>query len=105
MADNLNKKNLMEISNHELFQLIQGLQRENIAINTAANFLFYNIVDILDQQSGDKKFSDELKTRLHSELSKITTSGKPEIKVAINTLMQPPVRPMFGNTSPEPFLK
>ncbi|ENZ4282576.1 hypothetical protein Cf24236_3545 [Citrobacter farmeri] len=95
----------MERTIQELMRQINELQKENQKIKAAANFLLYGIVEVLDQQSSEQKFSEALKEQLTNELSKITMGGTSIPKHAINELMQPPVRAMFGNSKPEPFLK
>ena len=95
----------MERTICELTKRVEDLQRENLKIKTAVNFLLYSIVEVLDQQNGDEKFSEALRARLNSELSKISMGGTSVPKHAINELMQPPVRAVFGNNKPEPFLK
>ena len=89
----------------ELTKQVEVLRRENLKTKTAANFLLYSIVEVLDQQNDDEKFSEALRARLNSELSKISMGGTSVPKHAINELMQPPVRAVFGNDKPEPFLK
>lgn len=95
----------MERAIIDLNRQIHELARENQKILTAANFLLHSIVEVLDQQSGDEKFSDALKAKLNSELDKITIGGTSIPKHAINELMQPPIKQKFSNTKPEPFLK
>lgn len=95
----------MERTIYELTKQVEDLRRENLKTKTAANFLLYSIVEVLDQQNDDEKFSEALRARLNSELSKINMGGTSVPKHAINELMQPPVRTVFGNDKPEPFLK
>ncbi|EHK6582322.1 hypothetical protein OM190_25145 [Escherichia albertii] len=95
----------MERIIYELTKQVEDLRRENLKTKTAANFLLYSIVEVLDQQNDDEKFSEALRARLNSELSKISMGGTSVPKHAINELMQPPVRAVFGNDKPEPFLK
>lgn len=95
----------MERTINDLIRQVNDLKKENQKIKAASNFLLYSIVSALDEQSGDVKFSDSLKAKLNDELSKITMGGTSVPKHAINELMQPPVRTMFGNNQPEPFLK
>ncbi|EMM6514571.1 hypothetical protein WIC93_18075 [Enterobacter cloacae] len=95
----------MERFIQDLNRQINDLQRENQKTKAAANFLLHSIVKVLDEQSGDAKFSEALKAQLNHELGKITMGGTSQAKHAINELMQPPVKTMFGNSQPEPFLK
>ncbi|HAV1637340.1 TPA: hypothetical protein LU102_004084 [Enterobacter hormaechei subsp. xiangfangensis] len=95
----------MERFINDLNRQIHDLQRENQKTKAAANFLLHSIVKVLDEQSGDAKFSEALKAQLNHELDKITMGGTSQAKHAINELMQPPVKTMFGNSQPEPFLK
>ncbi|EEW6712628.1 hypothetical protein D7I65_24300 [Escherichia albertii] len=95
----------MERIIYELTKQVEDLRRENLKTKTAANFLLYSIVEVLDQQNDDEKFSEALRARLNSELSKISMGGTSVPKHAINELMHPPVRAVFGNDKPEPFLK
>ncbi|WP_096975617.1 hypothetical protein [Escherichia coli] len=82
----------MERTIYELTKQVEDLRRENLKTKTAANFLLYSIVEVLDQQNDDEKFSEALRARLNSELSKISMGGTSVPKHAINELMQPPVR-------------
>ncbi|ENO7553109.1 hypothetical protein [Klebsiella pneumoniae] len=95
----------MERIINDLNRQILELKRENQMTKTAVNFLLYSIVEILDQQSGDEKFSEALKVKINNELSKITMGSTSIHKHAINEMMQPPVRNMFSHSRPEPFLK
>ncbi|WP_419057271.1 hypothetical protein [Kluyvera georgiana] len=95
----------MERTINDLIRQVNDLKKENQKIKAASNFLLYSIVSALDEQSGDVKFSDSLKAKLNDELSKITMGSTAGPKHAINELMQPPVRVMFGNNQPDPFLK
>ncbi|EAW0247173.1 hypothetical protein OJ662_004088 [Salmonella enterica] len=95
----------MERVINDLIRQVNELTKENQKIKTASNFLLYSIVSTLDEQSGNEKFSESLKAKLNGELSKINMGGTAVTKHAINELMQPPVRLMFGNSQPEPFLK
>ncbi|EAN8579861.1 hypothetical protein AB7Y53_002612 [Salmonella enterica] len=95
----------MERVINDLNRQIHDLKRENQNTKVAANFLLYSIVKVLDEQSGDAKFSEALKAQLNNELGKITMGGTSHAKQKINELMQPPVKSMFGNSLSEPFLK
>ncbi|AAW70496.1 hypothetical protein RMS63_002889 [Salmonella enterica] len=95
----------MERTINDLLRQVNDLKIENQKIKVASNFLLYSIVSALDERGGDEKFSDSLKAKLNDELSKITMGGTAVPKHAINELMQPPVRAMFGHNQPEPFLK
>ncbi|EOC0004052.1 hypothetical protein ACI5CP_000430 [Cronobacter turicensis] len=94
----------MEQTINNLIREINELKRENQKIKVATNFLFYSIVELLDERSGEDKFSEALKIKLTDELNKISMGGASIPKHAINELMQPPVRG-FGSSRPEPFLK
>lgn len=93
----------MEKINNDLIRQVIDLQSETRKTKAAANFLFYSIVEMLDQQSGEGNFSEVLKAKLNSELSKINDGSASVFKRAINEIMQPPTRQRFSNT--KPFLK
>lgn len=96
----------MERIINDLQRQIHELKQDNQKIKATTNFLLYSIVEVLDQQPGDEKFSEALKDYINNELSKITMQGSvPTIKHAINEFMKPPIRPMFGQSQSEPFLK
>ena len=95
----------MERQIQNMTRQIEELKRENNKIKTAANFLLHSIVELLDEQSGEGKFSEALREKINSEPDKITMGGKPTIKYAINELMQPPVKVIFSQDKAEPFLK
>lgn len=94
----------MEHAINNLIREINELKRENQKIKAATNFLFYSIVELLDERSSDDKFSEALKIKLTDELNKLTMGGASVPKHAINELMQPPVR-VFGASKPDPFIK
>ncbi|AGQ28808.1 hypothetical protein [Serratia liquefaciens] len=95
----------MERQIQTIIRQIEELKRENQKTKSAANFLLYSIVELLDEQSGEGGFSSALRDKLNSELGKITMGGAPIIKSAINELMQPPVKMFFSQEKSEPFLK
>jgi hypothetical protein len=70
----------------------------------ATNFILTHIVKILDENSGEIKFSDKLKSEILDSLSKLNHSESSSIKSAINKLMQPSVQQLFTK-KPDPFLK
>ncbi|MCH5010506.1 hypothetical protein I1A43_14835 [Pectobacterium odoriferum] len=84
---------------------LEDVIKEQNKMKVATNFLFHSIVEVLDAQSGEKKFSDSLKEKIESELAKITSGSVSVEKHAINELMQSPVKLMFSNKKTEPFLK
>lgn len=70
----------------------------------ATNFILTHIVKILDENSGETKFSDKLKLEIIDSLSKLNHSESSPIKSAINKLMQPSVQQLFTK-KPDLFLK
>lgn len=95
----------MERQLQELARQLEALKKEHHKTKMAANFLIYGIVEALDAQGGDKKFSELLREKIEAELTKITMGGTSIPKYAINELMEPPVKIMFANQKPDPFLK
>lgn len=96
----------MERELQKLLRQLDDLKKDNQKTKAAANFLFHSIVEVLDEQSDDVKFSETLKQNILTKLDKITMGGtKPQYMHAINELMQPPIKQMFSNQTPEKFLK
>lgn len=87
--------------------LNQKLATIEIRINkqsAAINFIITHLLNILDEESDGHKISDKLRTSIIESLNKITQSQSSLIKSGINELLQPPVRPIFGN-NPTDFIK
>nr|WP_310615855.1 hypothetical protein [Pantoea cypripedii] len=88
-----------------LLRQIDDLKKNLEKTKSASNFILYSIVQVLDEQSGNTAFSDALREKITAELGKITMGGASIHKHAINELMQPPVRQLFTNQKPAPFIK
>lgn len=95
----------MERQFQQLINQLNDLSRDYQRTKMAANFLLNSIVEVLDAQSGEHKFSDALREKIETELAKITMGGTSIPKSAINELMAPPIKNQFSNIKPEPFLK
>lgn len=88
-----------------LIRQLDELKKKQEQTKAAANFLFHSIVELLDEQSEGNDFRDALSEKIKGELAKITMGSTALHKHVINELMQPPIRQMFSNEKPEPFLK
>jgi len=88
-----------------LTKQIEELKRENIKTKMAANILFYSIVQTLDSKSPECKFSESLKENILNELGKINIGSTAPLKNAVNEMMQPPVKPAWGNQPINKFIE
>lgn len=87
-----------------LIQKIALLEQKMAKQGAATNFVITHIIDLLDEQSGDEKFSSRLKDSLSESLNKLNHGVSVQIKSAINDLLAPAVREQF-KPEPEKFIK
>lgn len=95
----------MERTIINLTKQIEELKRENQKTRTAANFLFYSIVQSLDSKNPDNEFRRNLKEHISAEINKINIGSTAHLKNAINEMMQPPIQSAWGNKTPEKFIE
>ncbi|MGJ7197109.1 hypothetical protein ABM005_16880 [Morganella morganii] len=87
----------------EMKQKIMALENEMKLNIAASNFIFYHIIETINTKYPDSDFIESLKKNIENDIQKITNPTH-NLKKAINTLLQDPVRQMC-KPKDEPFIK
>lgn len=94
----------MDQQTASLLQKITKLEQQMTKQGIAANFVITHIIDLLDDQSGDERFSSKLKDSLSESLNKLDHGMSAPIKSAINDLLEPSIKERF-KPAPDKFIK